>query len=48
LVYAVPVVIGDVSISTTFITVGEMSYEVILGKLWLVRARLATKQTAIG
>jgi len=33
LVYAVPIVIGNVLISTTFITVGEMSYKVILGKL---------------
>jgi hypothetical protein len=48
LVHAVPVVIGDVSISTTFIAVGEMSHEVILGEPWSVRARLATKRTATG
>jgi len=41
-------VIGDVLISTTFIIVGEMSHKVILGKLWLVRARLVIKQTVIG
>ena len=33
LVYAIPVVIRDVLISTIFIIIGEMSYEVILSKL---------------
>ena len=46
--HAVPIVIGNISISTTFIAVGEMLYKVILSKLWLVRAKLATKRTAIG
>ena len=41
-------VIGNISISTTFIIVGEMSYKIILSKLWSVRARLVIKQTAIG
>ena len=48
LAHAIPVVIGDVSISTIFVIVGEMSHEVILGKPWSVRARLATKRTATG
>ena len=48
LVHAAPVVIGGVSISTTFIAVGEMSHEVILGEPWSVRARLATNRTATG
>jgi len=29
----VPIVIGDVLISTTFITIGEILYKVILSKL---------------
>ena len=33
LVYTVPIVIGNVLISITFITIGEMLYKVILGKL---------------
>ena len=33
LVYIAPIVIGNVLISTTFITVGEMSHKVILNKL---------------
>ena len=48
LVYAVPMVIGNVLISIIFITVGEMLYKVILSEPWLVRARLITKLTAIG
>ena len=48
LVYTVPIVISNVLISMTFITVGEMLYKVILGKLQLIRARLVTKRTAIG
>ena len=48
LVYVIPVVIRDVLISTTFIIIGEMSYEVILSKLQLVRARLVIKQTTTG
>ena len=41
-------VIGNVLIFMTFITVGEMLYKVILSKLWLVRARLVIKRTATG
>ena len=48
MVYAVPIVIGDVLISITFIAVGEMLYKVILSELWLVRAKLAIKRTATG
>ena len=33
LVYTVPIVIGNVLISITFITIGEMLYKVIFGKL---------------
>ena len=33
LVYAVPIVIGNVLISIIFITIGEILYKVILGKL---------------
>ena len=38
--HAAPIVVGGVLISTTFITIGEMPYKVILSKPWLVRARL--------
>ena len=48
LVYAVPMVIGNVLIFIIFITIGEILYKVILRELWLVRARLVIKQTAIG
>jgi len=44
----VPMVIGDVLISIMFIAIGEILYKVILGKLWLVRARLVMKRIAIG
>ena len=47
LVYIVPMVIGNISISTTFITVGEMLYKVIFSKPQLVKAKLVTKQTVI-
>ena len=33
LIYAAPIVISDVLISTTFITVGEILYKVILSEL---------------
>ena len=33
LVHAVPVVINNISISIMFITIGEMSHEVILSEL---------------
>ena len=48
LAYTIPVVIGDVSISTIFIIVGEMSYKVIFSEPQSVKARLVIKQTAIG
>ena len=37
-----------VSILTTFVIVKEMSYKIILGELWAVRAQLAMERTAIG
>ena len=48
LVYIAPIVIGNVLIFIIFITIGEILYKVILRELWLVRARLVIKQTAIG
>ena len=41
-------VIGNILISIIFITVGEILHKVILGELWLIRARLVTKRTIIG
>ena len=39
----VSIVIGNVLIFIMFIAVGEMSHKVILGKLWLIRAKLVIK-----
>ena len=43
-----PVTIGKVSILTTFVVVKEMSYKIILGEPWAVRAQLAMERTATG
>jgi hypothetical protein len=48
LIQQVPVTIGMVSILTTFVVVKEMSYKIILGEPWAVRAQLAMERTAIG
>ena len=43
-----PVTIGMVSILTTFVIVKEMSYKIILGEPWAVRAQLVIERTVIG
>ena len=43
-----PITIGNVSILTIFVVVKEMSYKIILGELWAVRAQLVMEWTAIG
>ena len=42
------VTIGIVSILTIFVIVKEMSYKIILGEPWAVRAQLAMERTATG